>query len=57
MVDYREILRLRSLGDSIRNIARSVCSGRDTVSEVLKAAEAAGISASEIVTWSSISSR
>ena len=43
MVDYREILRLRSLGDSIRNIARSVCSGRDTVSEVLKAAEAAGI--------------
>lgn len=43
MVDYREILRLRSLGDSIRNIARSVCSGRDTVSEVLKAAKAAGI--------------
>ena len=43
MVDYREILRLRSLGDSIRNISRSVCSGRDTVSEVLKAAEAAGI--------------
>ena len=43
MVDYREILRLRSLGDSIRSIARSVCSGRDTVSEVLKAAEAAGI--------------
>ena len=43
MVDYREILRLRSLGDSIRTIARSVCSGRDTVSEVLKAAEAAGI--------------
>ena len=28
---------------SIRTIARSVCSGRDTVSEVLKAAEAAGI--------------
>ena len=43
MVDYREILRLRSLGDSIRSIARSVCSGRDTVSEVLKAAEAAGM--------------
>ena len=43
MVDYREILRLRSLGDSIRNIARSVYSGRDTVSEALRAAEAAGI--------------
>lgn len=57
MIDYPEILRLRNLGDSIRSIARSVYSGRDTISETLKAAEAAGISASEIVTWSSISSR
>ena len=43
MVDYREILRLQSLGDSIRSIARSVCSGRDTVSEALRVAEAGGI--------------
>ena len=39
MVKYREILRLRSLGNSQRQIAASVHSSRDTVSEVFKLAE------------------
>lgn len=35
MVDYREILRLKSLNHSIRGIASTVHSSRDKVSEVL----------------------
>lgn len=44
MVDYREILRLHSLGNSQRSIAATVRSSRDTVADVLKAADAAGVS-------------
>lgn len=44
MVDYREILRLQNLGDSQRSIALKVQSSRNTVSEVITAAKAAGIS-------------
>ena len=43
MANYREILRLNSLGSSQRNIAREVKSSRDTVAEAIKAAKAAGI--------------
>lgn len=35
MVDYREILRLKSLGYTMKDIASSVHSSRNTVSEVL----------------------
>lgn len=35
MVDYREILRLKSLGYKMNDIASSVHSSRNTVSEVL----------------------
>lgn len=44
MIDYREILRLRSLENSIRKIAPQVQSSRDTVSATFKAADAAGVS-------------
>lgn len=43
MVDYREILRHHSLGDSIRAIALGVNSSRDTVSATLRAAIAARV--------------
>ena len=43
MANYREILRLHSPGNSQRSIAREVQSSRDTVSDVIKAANAAGI--------------
>ena len=43
MTEYREILRLSSLGLSMRNIAGSVSRSRDTVSEVLKRAAKLGI--------------
>ena len=43
MANYREILRLHSLGSSQRSIAREVQSSRDTVAEVIKATAAAGI--------------
>ena len=43
MANYREILRLHSLGSSQRSIAREVQSSRDTVADVIKAAKAAGI--------------
>ena len=43
MANYREILRLHSLGTSQRSIAWEVRSSRDTVAEVIKAALAAGI--------------
>jgi len=39
MVNYREILRLRSLGNSQRQIAASVHSSRDTVSDIFKLAD------------------
>ena len=44
MVDYREILRLKDLGDSQRSIALKVQSSRNTVSAVIIAAQAAGVS-------------
>lgn len=43
MTNYREILRLYSLGSSQRSIAREVQSSRDTVADVIKAVKAAGI--------------
>lgn len=44
MTKYREILRLKSLGFSERNIALSVPCSRNTVSKVLKRVEEKGIS-------------
>jgi hypothetical protein len=44
MIDYREILRLHSLGTTQRTIALEVQSSRDTVSGTIKAAKAAGVS-------------
>lgn len=44
MVDYREILRLHSLGNSQRSIARDVQSSRDTVADTIDAAKAASVS-------------
>ncbi|HKM17505.1 MAG TPA: helix-turn-helix domain-containing protein, partial [Limnochordia bacterium] len=38
MTDYREILRLKSLGFSERNIAQNCSCSRNTVSNVLKRA-------------------
>jgi len=43
MVNYREILRLKCLNYSQRQIASSVHSSRDTVSEVIKLANAHGL--------------
>ncbi len=43
MANYHEILRLHSLGTSQRGIAWEVQSSRDTVADVIKAANAAGI--------------
>ena len=42
MTDYREILRLKSLGFSERNIALSCSCSRNTVSRVLRRAEELG---------------
>lgn len=44
MIDYREILRLDSLGKSRRSIALNVQSSRDTVASTLAVAKAAGVS-------------
>ena len=41
MTDYREILRLHSLGKSIRSIAVDVQSSRNTVAGTIRDAEAA----------------
>ena len=41
MANYREILRLQSLGNSQRSIALEVHSSRDTVADVIKAADVA----------------
>ncbi len=43
MVNYREILRLHSLGYSQRQIASSVHSSRNTIRDVLTLASSAGI--------------
>ena len=43
MVDYREILRLNSLGNSQRQIEETVHSGHHTVSDTLAAAREKGI--------------
>ena len=43
MVNYREILRLKSLGYTQRQIAASVHSSRSTISEVLDLARKHGI--------------
>lgn len=43
MIDYREILRLHSLGTSYRSIAQQVHSSRDTVASTITVAKAAGI--------------
>ena len=44
MVNYREILRLRSLGRSYQQICVSVGSSKSTVQEVLNLAKALSIS-------------
>lgn len=43
MIDYRNILRLHSQGNSQREIERELCCSRHTISNVLIQAEAAGI--------------
>ena len=43
MTNYREILRLKGLGISERNIAASLSVSRNTVSKVCKKAEEMGI--------------
>ena len=43
ITNYREILRYHSLGNSQRSIARDVHCSRDTVADVIRAAEAAGM--------------
>ena len=44
MANYREILRLHSLGTRQRSIAQQVQSSRDTVADIIKSAKAAGLS-------------
>lgn len=44
LIDYREILRLHSLGNSRRSIAQQVQSSRDTVASTITVTNAAGIS-------------
>ena len=51
MRKIKEVLRLHSLGLKQRQIARSCSIGQSTVSEYLKAAEAAGIVWSEVAGW------
>lgn len=43
MVNYREILRLNSLNYTQRQIAASVHSSRNTISEILHVADAKGL--------------
>ena len=52
MRKIREVLRLHSLGLTQREIARSCSAGQSTVSEYLKAAEAAGLRWADIADWS-----
>ena len=51
MRKIKEVLRLHSLGLAQRQIARSCSIGQSTVSEYLKAAEAAGLKWEEIDDW------
>ena len=51
MRKIKEVLRLHSLGLAQRQIARSCSIGQSTVSEYLKAAEAAQLSWSEVADW------
>jgi len=51
MRKIREVLRLDSLGLAQRQIARSCSLGQSTVSEYLKAAQAAGLRWSEVAGW------
>ena len=51
MRKIKEVLRLHSLGLAQRQIARSCSIGQSTVSEYLKAAEAAGLKWPEVVDW------
>lgn len=51
MRKIKEVLRLYSRGLTQRQIARSCSIGQSTVSEYLKAAEAAGLGWSEVVDW------
>src|SRR5271157_4365574 len=51
MRKIREVLRLHSLGLSQRQIAASCAVGQATVSEYLKAAEAAGLKWPDIADW------
>ena len=44
MVDYREILRLKSLGNNITQVAQAVHSSRNTIRDVEKLADEKGIS-------------
>jgi transposase len=52
MRKIREVLRLHSLGLTQREIARSCSVGQSTVSDYLKAAEAAGLRWADIADWS-----
>ncbi len=52
MRKIKEVLRLHSLGLSQRQIAASCAVGQATVSDYLKAAEAAGLKWPEIAEWS-----
>jgi hypothetical protein len=59
MVNYREILRLQSLGYSQRQIASSVRSSRDTVSQVCRLATIHGLEwplPDEMTNWSAMGS-
>jgi len=51
MRKIKEVLRLHSLGLAQRQIARSCSLGQSTVSEYLKAAEAAGLQWPEVAEW------
>lgn len=51
MRKIREVLRLHSLGLKQRQIARSCSVGQSTVSEYIKAAEAAGLGWPDIADW------
>lgn len=51
MRKIKEVLRLHSRGLAQRQIARSCSIGQSTVSEYLKAAEAAGLKWAEIADW------
>ena len=51
MRKIKEVLRLHSMGLAQRQIALSCSMGQSTVSEYLKAAQAAGLEGAEAVGW------